>query len=101
LTSGDEELSLNETLEQKYSLYGRLKEMIMYAAALAVSEQGAPFVLLLDLPASVLTDVRAGSMHFATSRLRKYVRSTGKYGKSPFLLGQYGGIGEIVQGFCR
>lgn len=31
---------LDETLEQKHSLTGRLKDTIMYAAALSVSEKG-------------------------------------------------------------
>jgi hypothetical protein len=34
-------------------------------------------------------------------RLRRYLRSTGRYGPSPFLIGHYGCIGEIAQGFCR
>lgn len=34
-------------------------------------------------------------------RIRKYLRSTGRYGPSPFLVGHYGGLGEIAQGFCR
>ncbi|CDZ98878.1 RAB proteins geranylgeranyltransferase component A (RAB escort protein) [Phaffia rhodozyma] len=34
-------------------------------------------------------------------RVRKYLRSVGKYGNSPFLIGQYGGAGEVAQGFCR
>lgn len=34
-------------------------------------------------------------------RLRKYLRSGGRYGSSPFLIGHYGGIGDIAQGFCR
>jgi RAB protein geranylgeranyltransferase component A len=34
-------------------------------------------------------------------RLRRYLRSTGRYGSSPFLIGHYGCIGEIAQGFCR
>ncbi|TFK64701.1 FAD/NAD(P)-binding domain-containing protein [Pluteus cervinus] len=37
----------------------------------------------------------------ALQRLNKYLRSTGRYGASPFLIGQYGGIGEVAQGFCR
>lgn len=75
------DLPFSETLEQKYSLTGRLKEMIMYAAALSADEDGS------TIP--------------AVTRLRKYMQSTGRYGKSPYLLGQYGGVGEIVQGFCR
>jgi hypothetical protein len=34
-------------------------------------------------------------------RMRAFLRSTGRYGPSPFLIGHYGGIGDIAQGFCR
>lgn len=37
----------------------------------------------------------------ALLRMRSYLRSVGKYGNSPFLVGQYGGAGEVVQGFAR
>lgn len=37
----------------------------------------------------------------ALLRIRKYIRSTGRYGASSFLVGHYGGTGEIAQGFCR
>ena len=37
----------------------------------------------------------------ALTRLRSYLRSSGRYGASPFLVGHYGGLGEIAQGFCR
>ncbi|KAI0029684.1 GDP dissociation inhibitor-domain-containing protein, partial [Vararia minispora EC-137] len=37
----------------------------------------------------------------ALSRLRTFLRSSGRYGASPFLVGHYGGLGEIAQGFCR
>ncbi|KAJ3983429.1 FAD/NAD-P-binding domain-containing protein [Lentinula detonsa] len=37
----------------------------------------------------------------ALRRLRRYLRSAGRYGHSPFLIGQYGSSGEIAQGFCR
>jgi RAB protein geranylgeranyltransferase component A len=33
--------------------------------------------------------------------VRHYLRSSGRYGPSPFLVGHYGGLGELVQGFCR
>jgi hypothetical protein len=29
------------------------------------------------------------------------LRSSGRYGPSPFIVGHYGGSGEIAQGFCR
>lgn len=34
-------------------------------------------------------------------RVRRYLRSSGRYGPSPFLVGHYGGLGELAQGFCR
>lgn len=37
----------------------------------------------------------------ALHRIRKYLSAVGRFGRSPFLLAQYGGIGEIIQGFCR
>ncbi|KIK59984.1 hypothetical protein GYMLUDRAFT_244766 [Collybiopsis luxurians FD-317 M1] len=37
----------------------------------------------------------------ALHRLRRYLRSAGRYGSSPFLIGHYGSSGEIAQGFCR
>ena len=44
-----------------------------------------------------LTEPALPSLH----RVRRYLRSTGRYGSSPFLVGYYGGTGEIAQGFCR
>ena len=37
----------------------------------------------------------------ALVRTRRYLRSIGRYGSGAFLVGQYGGAGEIAQGFCR
>ncbi|TDL14315.1 FAD/NAD(P)-binding domain-containing protein [Rickenella mellea] len=37
----------------------------------------------------------------ALQRTRQYLRSSGKYGPSPFLIGHYGGLGELAQGYCR
>ncbi|CAK5272126.1 unnamed protein product [Mycena citricolor] len=37
----------------------------------------------------------------ALHRLRRYLRSAGRYGTNPFLVGHYGSSGEIAQGFCR
>jgi Rab proteins geranylgeranyltransferase component A len=34
-------------------------------------------------------------------RLHAYLLSLGRYGPSPFIVGNYGCIGEITQGFCR
>lgn len=37
----------------------------------------------------------------AMERTRRMLRGYGRYGASPFLVGQYGGAGELAQGFCR
>lgn len=37
----------------------------------------------------------------ALARTRRYLRSVGRYGSGAFLVGQYGGAGEVAQGFCR
>lgn len=37
----------------------------------------------------------------ALHRLNRYLRSAGRYGPSPFLVAQFGGVGEITQSFCR
>lgn len=37
----------------------------------------------------------------ALHRIRTYLRASGRYGSSSFLVGYYGGSGEIAQGFCR
>ncbi|EMD31811.1 hypothetical protein CERSUDRAFT_119383 [Gelatoporia subvermispora B] len=37
----------------------------------------------------------------ALQRLRRYSKSVGRYGPSAFLVGHYGGVGEVAQGFCR
>jgi Rab proteins geranylgeranyltransferase component A len=33
--------------------------------------------------------------------MRRFLHSNGRYGASSFLVGHYGGSGEIAQGFCR
>ncbi|WFD30282.1 hypothetical protein MSPP1_001299 [Malassezia sp. CBS 17886] len=37
----------------------------------------------------------------ALARTRRYIQGVGRYGDSAFLVGQYGGAAELVQGFCR
>ncbi|KAG2139765.1 FAD/NAD-P-binding domain-containing protein [Suillus clintonianus] len=37
----------------------------------------------------------------ALHRIRDYLKASGRYGSSSFLVGYYGGSGEIAQGFCR
>lgn len=55
------------------------------------------FVVVHMTTMKVLADATLPAM----TRLRSYLRSSGRYGASPFLIGHYGGLGEIAQGFCR
>lgn len=50
---------------------------------------------------SIAHTERSESTSSSLHRLRNILRSAGRYGDSPFLLGLYGGLGELVQGFCR
>ncbi|BEJ01568.1 hypothetical protein CcaverHIS631_0602500 [Cutaneotrichosporon cavernicola] len=67
-------------LKSAFGLGDKLVQAIAYA--LAFADEGEP-----ALP--------------ALCRARRYFRSMGRYGPSPFLVGQYGGAGEVAQGFCR
>lgn len=37
----------------------------------------------------------------AMKRAKSHMQSVGKYGNSAYLVGQYGGAGELAQGYCR
>ncbi|KAJ3852938.1 FAD/NAD-P-binding domain-containing protein [Lentinula lateritia] len=70
-----------EFLKATFSLNQEIAETITYALSYCTSP----------------TDKILPALH----RLRRYLRSTGRYGHSPFLVGHYGSSGEIAQGFCR
>ncbi|KAJ6465081.1 GDP dissociation inhibitor-domain-containing protein [Mycena vitilis] len=70
-----------EYLKTVFALNDEMTNAIVYALAYCLSPAD------LTLPA----------LH----RLRRYLRSAGRYGSSPFLVGHYGSSGEIAQGFCR
>ncbi|KAJ3931852.1 MAG: FAD/NAD-P-binding domain-containing protein [Lentinula lateritia] len=70
-----------EFLKVTFSLNQEIAETITYALSYCTSP----------------TDKTLPALH----RLRRYLRSTGRYGHSPFLVGHYGSSGEIAQGFCR
>jgi hypothetical protein len=58
------------------------------------------FYVLVVVHMTTIGAVADVTLH-ALTRLRSYLRSAGRYGASPFLVGHYGGLGEIAQGFCR
>jgi RAB protein geranylgeranyltransferase component A len=37
----------------------------------------------------------------ALERAAAHLKGTGKYGNSAYLVGQYGGAGELAQSYCR
>ena len=37
----------------------------------------------------------------AMARAKSHIQSVGRYGNSAYLVGQYGGAGELAQGYCR
>ncbi|KAG8828131.1 Rab proteins geranylgeranyltransferase component A [Serendipita sp. 401] len=77
--------------------------------------QGAPFRQHLTSKAVGLDKDTADAIAYALAlsqdpdepaessllRLKKYILSTGRHGNSPFIVGHFGGAGELAQGFCR
>lgn len=80
LLQGREDEPLLAFLQSAFGLSTRLAEALTYALAFADADEAC-------LP--------------ALKRARRYLRSMGRYGPSAFLVGQYGGAGEVAQGFCR
>ncbi|KAF7301183.1 hypothetical protein MIND_00682800 [Mycena indigotica] len=78
---GHKDTPFPEYLRSVFSLNEEITTAIVYALAYCLTPKDA------TLPA----------LH----RLRRYLRSSGRYGASPFLIGHYGSSGEIAQGFCR
>jgi Rab proteins geranylgeranyltransferase component A len=78
---GKGDMPFIEFLKTTFSLNPEISETIAYAMSFCI------------LP----SDETLPALH----RLRRYLRSSGRYGSSPFLVGHYGSSGEIAQGFCR
>lgn len=79
--TGKEETPIIDLLTSTFSLPPSLAQRIAYAISHCSS---------LSEPSSS-----------ALERTRRYLKSIGRYGPAAFLVGQYGGAGEIAQGFCR
>ncbi|WVQ74521.1 hypothetical protein IAR50_004122 [Cryptococcus sp. DSM 104548] len=78
---GKEDQPLLQLLQETFGLSPHLAASITYAIAHCESPDEK------SLPSLI--------------RTRRYLRSIGRYGPSSFLVGQYGGAGEVAQGFCR
>ena len=79
--TGKEGLPLPDFLQGEFNLSSDLTQAVTYAIAHASAPTDP------TLPALI--------------RTRRYLRSVGRYGAGAFLIGQYGGAGEVAQGFCR
>ncbi|CAE7153531.1 unnamed protein product [Rhizoctonia solani] len=78
---GKETTPLLEFVQEVFGIDKELAEALSYAVAFCVDAKDQTLPGLL--------------------RTRTYLRSVGRYGPSPFLIGHYGGAGELAQGFCR
>ncbi|CAE6384867.1 unnamed protein product [Rhizoctonia solani] len=78
---GKETTPLLEFVQDVFGIDKELAEALSYAVAFCVDVKDQTLPALL--------------------RTRTYLRSVGRYGPSPFLIGHYGGAGELAQGFCR
>ncbi|KIJ70643.1 hypothetical protein HYDPIDRAFT_105386 [Hydnomerulius pinastri MD-312] len=78
---GKENIPFDEFLRQSFSLGENIAQVVIFALAYC--------------------NFSGESTLMALHRVRSCLRSTGRYGSSPFLVGYYGGSGEIAQGFCR
>lgn len=101
---GKKELEGKETmpfpgfLKSVFSLSEEISTVITYSLAFCMSSAGeCPLQTSVQGFDIVIIEPTLPSLQ----RLQKYLRSGGRYGPSPFLIGHYGGIGDIAQGFCR
>ncbi|TBU50589.1 FAD/NAD(P)-binding domain-containing protein [Dichomitus squalens] len=78
---GKEQMPFSQYLREVFSLNGKAVNAIAYAIAFCTTGEEHTLPVL--------------------RRIRQYLRSAGRYGASPFLVGHYGGLGETAQGFCR
>lgn len=85
-------------LETVFNLDRELIDIITYALAYSDKGRGMRHHHCPSVPS---IERRSDSTLTILHRIRRYLRSAGRYGPSPFLVGHYGGIGEISQGFCR
>ncbi|BGO93134.1 hypothetical protein NBRC10512_003318 [Rhodotorula toruloides] len=75
------DISFLDYLKKAYSLTGTAASSLAYALALCSSP----------------SDPALPALH----RIRSIIHAVGRYGPSPFLVGHYGGAGDLVGGFSR
>jgi RAB protein geranylgeranyltransferase component A len=88
--------AIGDLLSSHFRLAGPLLNATMYGFMGCHSKEGAPETLRGTLVTFIPEDTVS-----ALQRLGRFLTSSGRYGTSPFLVAQYGGLNEILQGFCR
>ncbi|KAI0366234.1 FAD/NAD(P)-binding domain-containing protein [Pilatotrama ljubarskyi] len=97
---GKEQMSFLQFLREAFTLADKPANAIAYALAFVTSPDGmyhSVKLRVLFTPIHAFADATLPALQ----RIRQYLRSAGRYGASPFLVGHYGGLGETAQGFCR
>lgn len=91
--------TIGELLTKHFHLGELAKNATIYGIAFCHSEDGEPSST--NVSYTLCKDKYTEPAIPALQRLRKYLVSTGRFGSSPFLVGQYGGSSELLQGYCR
>ncbi|CAG8642554.1 11751_t:CDS:2, partial [Diversispora eburnea] len=81
--SGFEDKLYSTFLKEKFKIEGNLLSAILYAITLIQNDES-----------------NVNTMQ-GLEKTQRYLKSLGRYGNAPFLVGLYGGGSEIAQGFCR
>ncbi|KAJ4471964.1 FAD/NAD-P-binding domain-containing protein [Lentinula aciculospora] len=92
--SGDEDFKGRPELE---GVKGDMPFIEFLKATFSLNQEMAETITFALCHCTSPADNALSTLH----RLRRYLRSAGRYGHSPFLIGHYGSSGEIAQGFCR
>lgn len=93
-------MSFLNYLQKAYSLTGAAASSLAYALALCSSPSGAH--ARSPSPSTQLTSPERTDLALpALQRIRSIIHAVGRYGPSPFLVGHYGGAGDLVGGFSR
>ena len=94
---GKEDTPFDHFLRESFSLSEEMSQVIAFSLAFCNFSGGETRSSLCYLYSQTILESTLTALH----RVRSCLRSAGRYGSSPFLVGYYGGSGEIIQGFCR
>lgn len=95
--AGKEDMPFPEFLKSAFSLNEDAVTAVTYSLAYCASATGKSGFFRKSYTTKQFVDPSLPALR----RVQRYLRSAGRYGPSSFLIGHYGGAGEIAQGFCR